>query len=380
MRDLVASGAKGRPFKSDRAHQHLEEMAEFLDPDAPLQTAPDRTTRAVPVAVPVAVDRVLSVPVVGIWIIFVSMVTSLQRVADFRAFYGSAYEWRMTGHFYTPDMGHLLNLNWPPIALLVVPLTWVPLLPALLLWQTVQTLALLDSIRRLRLSGWQAALVAVWMPVLFQTDQGQWSGVLTWLVVRAIQGSIVSLGLAIVLKPFLAPMWVALVLLRQWRAVLIAALVVLVALSAGALIAGPASYLEWMTAVRSVPWTGNPANLSLFRWTPTAVAIGIGLSLLTLSLTWSVQTQTVAWASLLPACLLATPLGWHYYAVILLPTFGQRPRIIDGLVIGALALPWYLIPGLGTGALLVAWWPYWPGFRISSVTGWPWSIASCMRP
>lgn len=155
----------------------------------------------------------------------------------------------------------------------------------------------------------------------------------------------VALGLVVALKPSLAPILLWPLLLRRWTA-LGAAL----ASGAGAtvvsvLVLGPRAMGEWLTLVRSHssnPYWDNAslpaAAARLFTQTdsgtriatlPLAVPVSqvVGLALITLTalLVWGLarrypgaEQPSALWA-LVAASLLASPIAWHNYLLLLAP-------------------------------------------------------------
>ena len=279
---------------------------------------------------------------------------------DYRAFYESALSALRGLGWYNPRPGVLLNLNPPHVSMLVVPLTLFPYWWSLGLWQVVQVACVVDSCRRLRLRNWQLAAALCWVPLWLQQAQGQWAAVVAYLLVRDLEAVRRGawLGLAVALKPFLGLLLLGGLMKRDWRALGRAASSAIVFVGAGIVLCGPGSYVEWWSAIRRIPGYSNTVNLSLAGalerngignpWILPVVSLVVVLISL-----YFMRGRQSTWPILLPASILLAPLGWQYYAWLLLPLVPVASAVQwAGLAI--IGLPQPLAP-VGATGLVVVW-------------------------
>ncbi len=161
------------------------------------------------------------------------------------------------------------------------------------------------------------------------------------------------LATAVLIKPFLAPLWLWPLRNRQWRVFAVGAGTVAAWLTLGGVVFGWESVPEWVHQVQGpVPWAAHWLNssvatllvppganpLSSWPWRACALAL-LG------STAWIVWRRVPdldqAWFMLVLAGLLASPLAWVYYWWFLLPmavTMLQGPRRRWSLVLGIGAL------------------------------------------
>jgi alpha-1,2-mannosyltransferase len=166
-------------------------------------------------------------------------------------------------------------------------------------------------------------LAAAW--VLEQTGRGRLAGC--------------GLGAVVAIKPILAPLLLWPLLRRQWGTLAAAFGTIAAATLLGVLVAGPhATFVEYPKVLSAVEFDGNPVNASLqgtaarlfgegefarpVANAPWAVPVASVLGgLLVLLTTWAVrhdQSGLGLWA-VAAASLLASPLAWHNYLVVLAP-------------------------------------------------------------
>ena len=294
-----------------------------------------------------------------------TMVTRLQ-MGDFRIFYLSARA-QLEGR----DMYHLpselqtyagktlrstlVNLNPPHFQLVLLPLGLLPASVALGLWASAGFLCLAGSLwviaRELDVTpSWATCYrAAIWLLAFAGmgavVGTGEVSFVLllpvtlAWAAARrgrwARAG--VYLGLAMSLKLFLLIFVPYLVLRRRLRAAAISCAVAAGAFVAGAVILGPSSYGSWLSQLASVHWAWRSANASLLGiltrsltvnphfapftaapelvfplWLPAAALVAV-VTLVTVTLDRSESAVDRAFALLILAALLVSPLGWIYY-------------------------------------------------------------------
>ena len=280
-----------------------------------------------------------------------------------------------------------LNLNLPHTNLFFLPLAFLSPRQGLAVWAIASLLvfawstwASLRALRwRLPLVGWIALVVYLlaWGPAAAFSLTLQLSFLLmgpvtaSWLAAR--DGRPVAagawLGLAASAKPFLLLVVAYLALRRDGRALRAFAVVSLLFVLAGVLAFGPQSYVDWVRQLPRVSWASHYMNASLggmverlFGHTYYATVSGAGwvrftvlpvLSIAIAAITLraavrprrSASGEDHAWAVLLLASILLSPLGWVYYLWIALwpvaATIGhqrpwRQPSVRD----------WWLVPGL----------------------------------
>ena len=298
--------------------------------------------------------------VLALWLDVRSMGGILERISttsmnihgDFDTFWRSARAFWEGGDVY--DTGaRLENLN-PPLWILLVspfglldPLVAYRIFVLTTLVMSVGYLAWMADELRLR-PGWTVvgtAMLLLSSPLLATLALGQIYPVLALLLVAAWMAdrrdqpltSGGSLGLAVALKPSLAPVLLWPLVRRRWGALGAALVSGAVATLVGVVVVGPRATLDWLRLLSgsstspywdnaSLPsaaarlFTENPfaENIATLPWTiPVAYALGIGVIIVT-----AVRVRRGAevglWA-LVAASLLASPIAWHNYLVLLGP-------------------------------------------------------------
>jgi hypothetical protein len=295
--------------------------------------------------------------------------------SDFMLFYRSAS--LPVERMYDPPPGPPRNnMNPPHFQLLIRPLTWLSPDSASQVFRALSIACLCVCVGWIaRSSGdrWTAgdlgALLA-WAPMTVMLSLNQ----ITWLIWPLLvcawwcwrndrwTAGAVAFGIALSFKPFLlvVPAW--LLVSGRVRVALSCGLTTAAVFTATWLYYGTDVFMAWISAMGHVQWWGMGLNASLMGWLtrmtagsnnavpalPAAVRwIGTFGSAAVLAVTavvtrrWPVDR---AWLPLMAAALLASPLGWIYYAWWLLP--GDRPTRL--LVLApTLWLPFGL-PGLPT--------------------------------
>jgi hypothetical protein len=299
------------------------------------------------------------------WAWFLKAVPQLHG-NDFGIFYRSV----TSAHPYQPDpdnpsmeSGQLLtNLNPPHFHLIIVPFTWLPFLPACVVWWVLNGVLLgaaLTSWLRHQGHGWSAQSVIwalVWAPIVTMGFTGQVTavvGVPLWFAFRALRddrplrGGLL-LGIALSVKPILWPLGLWLWMRRAWTA--LGGAIAGSALMAGVGVAvyGVAAYREWSAALREIGWGAQVMNASMAAIgvrlpfpSPPVLWLALG-TLLAVVTAWATRNRDVkeAWLPVVASSLLASPLGWVYYGAWLLP--------------GTTLAHWTKWPGLGWCAPLIA--------------------------
>lgn len=281
-----------------------------------------------------------------------------------------------------------LNLNLPHTNLFFLPLAflsprqalaaWAIASLAVFGWSTWASLGVLGW--RLPPVGWLTLVVYLlaWGPAAAFSLTLQLSFLLmgpvtaSWLAAREGRSTAAGawLGLAASAKPFLLLVVAYLALRRDGRALRAFAVVSLLFVFAGLIVFGPQSYVDWVRQLPRVSWASHYMNASLggiverlfgrthyagiapVLWVRIAVlpllSIVIGAVTLRAAVrpARSAAAEDHAWAVLLLAALLLSPLGWVYYLWIALwpvaATLGhQHPWRAPS------ARDWFLVPGLG---------------------------------
>jgi alpha-1,2-mannosyltransferase len=268
---------------------------------------------------------------------------------DFHTFWHSAVALLEGRDVYDTD-ARLENLNPPFWILLISPLGLLgPLLAyrifaLITLGITVGYLIWMANEVRLR-SWWTvvAVLLLLSSPLLATLALGQIYPVLAlglvaaWIADRrgrsVLSGT--SLGLVVALKPSLVPVLLWPLVRRRWRAFGAALASGAVATLVGAVVVGPGATLDWLKLLSdqtpspywdnaSLPgaaarlFTQNEvaAHIATLPWMiPVAYALGIGAIAITAARAGS---EVGLWA-LVAASLLASPIAWHNYLVLLGP-------------------------------------------------------------
>ncbi len=290
---------------------------------------------------------------------------------------------RRLSRYYTGQ----LNLNLPHTNLFFLPLAFLSPRQGLAVWAVASLLvfawstwASLRALRwRLPVVGWIALVVYLlaWGPAAAFSLTLQLSFLLmgpvtaSWLAAR--EGRSVAagawLGLAASAKPFLLLVVVYLALRRDARALRAFGVVSLLFVLAGLVVFGPQSYVDWVTQLPRVAWASHYMNASLgglverlfghpyyatvgaagwVRFTLLPI-VSIAIAVITLRAAArpprSAFSEDHAWATVLLASVLLSPLGWVYYLWIALwpvaATIGhQHPWRQPS------ARDWWLVPGL----------------------------------
>src|SRR5215212_7547755 len=278
--------------------------------------------------------------------------TSMNIHGDFDTFWRSAWAFWEGRDIY--DTGaRLENLN-PPLWILLIspfgllePLVAYRVFVLMTLTMTVGYLAWMADELRLR-PAWAVvgtSMLLLSSPLLATLALGQIYPVLALLLVAAwmadrrhqplTSGGI--LGVVVALKPSLAPILLWPLVRRKWKAFGTALVSGAVATLAGAIVVGPEATLDWLRLLSdssaspywdnaSLPsaatrlFTENPfaQHVAILPWTiPVAYALGIGAIVVTAARVR--QGAEVGLWALVAASLLAAPIAWHNYLVLLGP-------------------------------------------------------------
>jgi hypothetical protein len=298
--------------------------------------------------------------VLALWLDVRFMGVALERIStdsmaihvDFDTFWRSAAAlWE--GRDVYDTGARLTNLNPPLWILLVSPLGLLEPLAAyrvfvlITLVITVSYLAWMADELRLR-SRWAvvgAVMLLLSSPLLATLALGQIYPVLAlglvaaWVADRRSRSSISggALGLVVALKPSLAPVLLWPLVRRRWRVFGVALASGAAATLVAAVAVGPGATLDWLRLLydRSAsPYWDNASlpgaaarlftesefaqHVAILPWTiPVAYALGIGAIAIT-AVRAGRGSEAGLWA-LVAASLLASPIAWHNYLVLLGP-------------------------------------------------------------
>ncbi|MEO7193056.1 MAG: glycosyltransferase family 87 protein [Vicinamibacterales bacterium] len=306
-----------------------------------------------------------------LWVFYVYYASLVQQMFadlqmnDFGRFYYSARAFLEGRDMYGPTLAtafrtevgttHLWNMNPPHFHILVLPFALLAPLPALIAWAVANVLALVLSLRLIATEfaaqwTWQrVAWTAIGVIVCSATGiiivTGQWPFLLmlpvtvAWIDARNGRWRNAALWLGVVagLKPFLAVFGVFFVVTRRWSATAWMTVAASAGVVVGIAVFGWHAYMSWMVVLGRVDWAWAPMNASIEGLITRSLAddplfvpllnVPAMVQPLTLVLSGVVAIVTLAVASrgnspraidrafagLLLAALLISPLGWVYY-------------------------------------------------------------------
>jgi alpha-1,2-mannosyltransferase len=303
----------------------------------------------------------------GFWVLVVSLLmqvgfmgAALGRIAtgsmevhvDFDSFWRSARAMLQGRDIYDTGV-ELVNLNPPVWTVLISPLGLLEPLTAyrvFVLISLVIVVAYLSwTVEGLRLRpGWTAVGVAMLLlssPLLATLALGQVYPVLTlglvasWMADRRERQEVsgAALGLVVALKPSLLPVLLWPIVRRRWRALVAALVSGAVVTLVGVVVLGPGTTFDYIGVLRdrsvsaywdnaSLPAAGArlftensyAQNIATLPWmVPVGYALGIAAIFLT-AMRVRHGPEVGLWV-LVSASLLASPIAWHNYLVLLGP-------------------------------------------------------------
>lgn len=272
---------------------------------------------------------------------------------DFDVFWHSARAWWEGRSLYFDTGGPDSSTNPPFWTLLISPLGLLEPLVAYRVFVLITVLASVVSLAwmagelRLR-AGWAvvgASMLLLSSPLLGTLALGQMYPLLTlslvaaWVADRRGRPTVcgISLGLMVAVKPQLAPVLLWPLARRRWRTLGASVLAGAAATLVGMVVAGPGALLDWLRYVSGRRpdgyWDNNTlpgAAARLFRendfvepiimlpWIePVTYVLGVGILILT-AVRARRYPEVGLWA-LVAASLLASPIAWHNYLLLLGP-------------------------------------------------------------
>ncbi len=303
----------------------------------------------------------------GIWVFAASlwmqvryMGATLERIAtgsmkvhvDFDSFWRSARAMLEGQNIYDTGV-EIVNLNPPVWTVLISPLGLLEPITAYRVFVLISVVIVVAylawTVEELRLRpGWTAVGVAMLLlssPLLATLALGQVYPVLalglvaSWIADRRERQEVsgAALGLVVALKPSLLPVLLWPLVRRRWRAFVAAVVCGTVATLVGVVVLGPGATFDYARVLRdaavSAYWDNAslPAaaarlftensyaqNIAVLPWTiPVGYALGIAAIFLT-AMRVRHGPEVGLWA-LVAASLLASPIAWHNYLVLLGP-------------------------------------------------------------
>jgi alpha-1,2-mannosyltransferase len=310
--------------------------------------------------------------------------TDMADHGDFLSFVGSAAAWLAGGDPYLPDpVAQVINLNPPP---------WMPVFAVLGLFDPVVAYRLwtVVSIVLLTVSAmWVAreidappAVAVLGSASLLASGQAisvLWQGQVyapllfaligAWVLERRGQTwwSAVVLGAVAALKPSMLPLLAWPLVHRRWRDAAAGAGGFVTTMLLGVLIAGPSATLRWVRVLSVDNGGGYFENVSLVNQArrlftpndstghladlPAAVPAAMLLGLIILALTiWLARNRELGMWAIVAACLLAAPVSWRGYLILLFPAvlvlLARRESRPYGVLLVAIGLIPLTLPGL----------------------------------
>jgi alpha-1,2-mannosyltransferase len=277
---------------------------------------------------------------------------SMEVHADFDSFWRSARAMLEGGDIYDTGV-ELVNLNPPVWTVLISPLGLLEPLTAYRVFVLVSLVVVIGylawTVEELRLRpGWTAVGVVMLLlssPLLATLALGQVYPVLalglvvSWMADRRRRQEVsgAALGLVVALKPSLLPVLLWPLVRRRWRAVGAALVAGGVATLVGVIVLGPGATWDYVGVLRDrsvSPYWDNaslPAaaarlftensyaqNIATLPWmVPVGYALGVAAILLS-AMRVRHGPEVGLWV-LVAASLLASPIAWHNYLVLLGP-------------------------------------------------------------
>jgi alpha-1,2-mannosyltransferase len=320
----------------------------------------------------------------GFWVLVASlwmqvgfMGAALERIAtgsmevhlDFDSFWHSAQAMLEGQNIYDTGV-ETLNLNPPVWTVLISPLGLLEPITAYRVFVVISLVVTVGylawTVDELRLgSAWTAVGVVMLLlssPLLATLALGQVYPVLalglvaSWIADRREKHEVsgAALGIVVALKPSLLPVLLWPLVRRSWRSLVAALVSGAVATLVGVVVLGPGATFDYIGVLRdsavspywdnaSLPaaaarlFTENPfaQNVATLPWM-VAVGYALGISAIVLTAVRVRHGPEVGLWVLVAASLLASPIAWHNYLVLLGP--GVLLLLVRGMVAPAFLL------------------------------------------
>jgi alpha-1,2-mannosyltransferase len=241
-------------------------------------------------------------------------------------------------------LAHFDKFVYPPVAALVfAPFAAVPSEAARVVMFLAGLAAVLGALRLFRVQDWRCYGVAILSaPAINSLALGALTSFLllgaswAWRYRDMPAVTAVATALTAVLKLFLWPLAVWLLVTRRWRATVICAGVALVAVLGGWAVIGFAGLRDYPTLVHVLERLEGPVSYSTVALLGlsggAATAVTVVLSLIAVGAIWLAARgaggDRRALAVAILASLVATPLVWlHYLVLLYVPIALYRPRL-----------------------------------------------------
>jgi hypothetical protein len=291
---------------------------------------------------------VAALPVVAI-VLFVLSVGAIVWSAgstlgyDFHAYEGAARRLLDGDRLYDPAVdvagGFAIYLYPPPFALAIVPLAIVGGQAAVAIWIALMAGAFLAGVALLpvgRTVRWLVLLLgALDWPVVYSIKLGQVGPILfllfaigwRWLDRPGRLGAAIGLGTLVKVQPALLLGWAALT--GRWRAIAVAAGVVVAAASVATLVGGMQPWIDYPALLGRVstplttPHNFTPGAIAFQAGVPVDVAgviqwVVVGVALLAVVAAARLAPPDASYLVAVVASQLLSPLLWDHYAMLLL--------------------------------------------------------------
>ncbi len=264
----------------------------------------------------------------------------------------------------------------PPLAgLLILPLSWLDLQTATLVWVAIELACLACALWRLTGQPLWGGIVITgvllaWPPIRTELAHGQFTTIQLLLLVLAREDLRVGrerragvlLGLALCVKPILLPLVLLFVLRRQTAVLLGLGAAVLGISGLSLLILGPAGIRDYLW---QLPQTGQiyqdyPLNLSVWvtgwKLVPFDAGLATTISLMAgllavggvVTLIARAQSMDFAYGALVAASTILNPVAWDIYAVLALLPLVQLVPVLQSRGWPRRDLGLLLLLGLGS--------------------------------
>ena len=345
----------------------------------------------------------------GLTVVFWRVMAYDLHMNDFGKFYYSARAFLEGADMYGPTVATAVpfgptgtrefwNMNPPHFHLAILPLAPLPPETALAIWFAAGFFSLVLSLmliaKELSIPWTPRNVFLATVAVLTPSSTGMvvLTGQVTFLLVLPLtyawiaarhhnwRAAGIALGLAAGIKPFLGLFWFYLLMKRQVRAAIAMGAVIVLVVLAGLAVFGVDTYRSWLVVASRVDWVWSPMNASIaallvrtFGDNPTfpplvyapavvavvspilAVIVG-GCTVWRMTRIPKSPAEDWAFAGLVFAALLVSPLGWMYYITLAagpITALSMRWRSrMSGVVrlCVLLALPGLVVPPMWTAA------------------------------
>ena len=225
-------------------------------------------------------------------------------------------------------LGPLPTPHPPTVALLVLPLAYLPYHMAAIAWLAIELACLAVTIAILLPARWYAIVILAWLPILADLESGQLMIPLLlilssmYVAMRSghhVLGGVI-LGLSFFLKPIAWPLLLVFMIKCRPAATFASVYVALIGYSIAALVFSPETLFDYLT--RALPMVTSYylidqtyTNYSLWKLGVPAVAAAFVLGLAVTVRSKSIHAPV---AAMTLVAILISPIVWSYYFVLTL--------------------------------------------------------------